>query len=144
MDREILLKWEQQLLEKQQHTEHLLKHVRALLEEIPTEDGQLSAPRTRRSNARNQAAADATYKELTERGEPTERGVLFDVLVEQGFRFGGQTPINTYGAILSRDARFQPAGRRGFWELVEWEQERTTSVEASRPFLLNNAAVTER
>lgn len=151
MDKETLIQWERELQAEHQRTERQLTHVRALLADligamakrpITTNLNRVVGAR-RRHPTQNDVAADTTVSILRQLGEPVNRQILFDLVVGQGLKFGGQNPINTYGAILSRDARFVRTGMRGVWGLKEWVQRETAPVEESRPSLSSDAAVPE-
>lgn len=143
MDLATLTRWERELLEIQARVERQLVHVRALLADLSVESPPASPADRTRSSTINDRAADATYILLAELGTPTNRQYLYERIVAQGFEFGGKNPINTYGAILSRDERFTPIGARGSWGLSEWEQRGTAPIEESRPSLSSDAAVPE-
>lgn len=145
MDVQTLRLWEQELVATQQRADRQLAHVRALLADCtgdPTPT-PTPTPSSRRSKTQNEVAADATYGELKDLGAPIDRKNLYDHLLAQGFAFAGRNPINAFGAILSRDSRFETTGVRGSWGLSEWTQREAALVEESRPSLLNDAAVPE-
>ena len=136
-----LRRWEQELVTTQQRADRQLAHVRALLADWPGDP--TPTPSSRRSKTQNDVAADVTYGVLKDLGAPTDRKNLYTHLLAQGFVFTGKSPINTFGAILSRDSRFETTGVRGSWGLSEWAQREAAPVEESRPSLLNDAAVPE-
>ena len=135
--------WEQELVTAQQRTDRQLAHVRALLADCLGDPTPTPMPSSRHSKTQNDDAADVTYGVLKDSGAPLDRKNLYHHLLAQGFVFAGKTPINTFGAILSRDSRFETTGVRGSWGLSEWAQREAAPVEESRPSLLNDAAVPE-
>lgn len=150
MDKETLTQWVRELQSTQERTERQLAHVRALLDDLSDDGPRLTVMGgptitiRRRSPTQNDVAADTTNSILKRLGKPTSRQVLYDMVVAQGLTFGGQNPINTYGAILSRDNRFESIpGMRGMWGLSEWAQKGTAPVEESRPSLSSDGAVPE-
>ena len=153
MDKETLSLWESELLATQERTERQLDHVRALLAEfVGAAVGVVvgaaiinpqALTRRRRSPTQNDVAADTTVFILKKSMRPMNRTELFDMVVAEGLTFGGKTPVNTYGAILSRDDRFIKTGARGVWGLSEWVQRETAPVEESRPSLSSDVAVPE-
>ena len=60
---------------------------------------------------------DAIYEILATDG-PLHRSVIYERLIENGARVGGQRPIDNVGAHMSQDYRFMSRGG-GLWDLVE-------------------------
>lgn len=69
------------------------------------------------SSKQAQALRDSIYEILSEE-HPLHRRTIHDRLILRGVKVGGQDPVNTVGAHLSRDARFRNVGR-GEWDLDE-------------------------
>ena len=144
MDKKTLLRWRGEILEEQERATRKLSHVDALLDEFPEPPAETSPQRQPRpdGNARS-TAADAIYQILSEAALPMHRKDLLECLREQGFELRGKKPLNTLGAILSWDERFQKSRQRGWWELADKGEEPSPMREIS-PALLDDAAVTER
>ncbi len=132
IERKILEKWEQELMEEAERISKQLAYVRALLTITPSSTAAPQKERRKhgRTQSLSQRAAEAAYKFLAERGQPVNRTEIFETLKAQGFEFSGD-PLKTFASVvLSRDPRFVRMCGRGIWGLAEWQQREKVSEQS--------------